>query len=152
MLFVDADTELSKNFLENIIEVMQDPKVVCASGYIKTRGNIFERFLFRASSELAWLLSIIRYPHFYGNCLACKKDAFEKIGGFNEELKTCEDLDLTKRISKLGKCILVRRAIAYSSPRRVRKTGALRIAIFHIINFFKYKLLKRPREHYPIVR
>lgn len=152
LLFLDADTELEENFLERVVKVMQKENVVCASGYIKAKGNFVESFIYRATSEIAWFLSLIRWPHFYGNCLSCKKQAFEKVRGFNENLYTCEDLDLTQRLSKIGKCIFIRKAIAYSSPRRVRIKGALRVCIFHIINFFRYKLLKKAHKEYPIVR
>lgn len=152
LLFLDADTELRKNFLEIIVKRMKNSNVVCACGYIKARGSFLERFIYSATSEIANFLSLIKWPHFYGTCLACKRQAFESVNGFDESLTTCEDLDLTRRLSKIGKCIFVRSAIAYSSPRRIRKTGAIRICIFHIINFFRYKLFRKAHEHYPVVR
>lgn len=151
-LFLDADTMLSEDFLDIIIRRMKNSSVVCASGYIKAKGNFIERFIYSATSEIAYFLSLINWPHFYGNCLACKRSAFNIVNGFDESLSTCEDLDLTRRLSKIGRCVFVRDAIAYSSPRRVRKTGALRICIFHIVNFFRYKLFKKSHENYPVVR
>ncbi|MEM5779274.1 MAG: glycosyltransferase [Candidatus Aenigmatarchaeota archaeon] len=152
LLFLDADTEIEKDFLEILVKRIKEKNVVCASGYIKAKGSFLERFIYRATSEIANFLSFIDYPHFYGNCLSCKKSAFIQVHGFNEALATCEDLDLTRKLAKIGKCIFLRDAIAYSSPRRIRKVGALKICVFHIINFFKYKLLKKPHEEYAIVR
>ncbi|MEM5868865.1 MAG: glycosyltransferase, partial [Candidatus Aenigmatarchaeota archaeon] len=152
LLFLDADTEIEKDFLEILVKRMKEKNIVCASGYIKAKGSFLERFIYRATSEIASFLSFIGYPHFYGNCLSCKKSAFIQVHGFNESLATCEDLDLTRKLAKIGKCIFLRDAIAYSSPRRIRKVGALKICVFHIINFFKYKLLKKPYEEYDVVR
>jgi GT2 family glycosyltransferase len=44
----------------------------------------------------SWLISRV---------LAIKKDVFLKVGGFNESLKTCEDVELSYRVKKAYKII-----------------------------------------------
>ncbi len=152
LLFVDADTELEKRFVEKIVRVLKDKKTVCATGFVKAKGKLLYRIIYFVSSLAVMFLSFLRSPRFYGIVFACKKYAFEKVGGFNEAMKTCEDLELTKKLSKIGKCKFVANAIAFSSPRRLQKQGILYIVLFHLLNFFRYTLFEKPAEEYPPIR
>ncbi len=152
LLFVDADTELERDFVEKIVKAFRNRNVVCATGFVKAKGRAVYRAIYSLSSLAVLLLSLLRCPRFYGIVFACRKCAFEKAGGFDESLKTCEDLELTRKLSKMGRCVFVREAVAFSSPRRLEKKGILATVIFHVLNFFRYALFKKPAEEYPDVR
>lgn len=62
-----------------------------------------------------------------GECQVIKRDVFEKIGGYNENLTAGEDYDLYSRIKKLGKIDVNFKIKVYESPRRYRKFGYLKI-------------------------
>ena len=151
VLFLDADTILEPDFLENIIAYFRRPNVVGVSGYLYTSGSSLSKIIFSGTSEIAWISTMIGYPLFYGMCMAWRKDVFEKIGGINEKLETAEDIDLTRRMSKFGKCVLARDARAYTSPRRLSGMGSLGAVKFHIINFIRFTFFKRGAS-YPVTR
>src|SRR3989344_315102 len=141
-LFLDADTDLDKNFLENIVHAFSDASIVLASGLLRTTSESRRaKLVFHGTGELAWILSKIGRPAFYGICLAVRKDVFRKLGGFSEQHETAEDIDFTERASKLGKCIVVRSAIAYTSPRRLKMGGTLYAVFFHIVNYLRYRIM-----------
>ncbi len=153
LLFVDADTLLEKRVLEKIVTELLSRNAVCATCNVYSLGKKFSNFFaFFISSRIVELLAKLGIPRFYGFVIACRKNAFLKVGGFNEKLITCEDMDFTRKISKTGKCIFVKDAFAFSSPRRLEKKGALKLAIFHALNFVKYELFRRSAKEYPEVR
>ncbi len=152
LLFLDADTVLKENFIKRMIDNFRSQDVIGVCGYVKTTGSLVNRLTYRACSELAWLSTLIEGPLFYGMCMAWDRGVFEKIGGFKESMVTAEDIELTQRASKYGKCVLARDAVAVTSPRRVTKQGWWSAVAFHIKNFFKYIIFKRPEKYYPTVR
>lgn len=153
ILFLDADTILEPNFLENVLGAFRSRNVALSCGMLKSDGSLSARFIFWGTGWLAWILSKIGYPVMYGMCLAVRKSVFDRVGGFNESLNTAEDVDFTRRASKFGKCVVLRNAIAYTSPRRLKmEGGALHAVFYHILNFFRYKLFGRGSEDYPAIR
>ena len=58
-----------------------------------------------------------------GICCAYRRKSFEKLGGFNENLDTLEDLDFSKKIAKLGKIVMVDTTLVLTSHRRIEKWG-----------------------------
>ncbi len=62
-----------------------------------------------------------------GECQVIKREFFEKIGGYNENLTAGEDYDLYTRIRKHGKIDVNFKIKIYESPRRYRKFGYLKI-------------------------
>lgn len=153
LLFVDADTLLKKDFVERVVERFKKSKnVVGICGYIETRGSFLQRLVYKLCSEIAWISTIIRMPLFYGMCMAWKKDVFESVGGFDENLHTAEDIDFTIKARKFGRCILARDAKAITSPRRVVGMGLQEAVRFHIKNFFRHMFLKGAAKKYEIIR
>jgi len=142
LLFLDADTTIDKDFLQKMANKFQDPKIVAAAGYMRSHGKITHRLAVRACSEAVGILSKTK-PHMCGSCLIMRKNIFEKIGGFDENLTTAEDLDISRKASKHGKCKLVRDAVAITSPRRLASQGTLKSVLFYVKNFFRYGFFKR---------
>ena len=152
ILFLDADTIIEPDFLMNMTRVFRRENVAGASGYVKTTGKAINRLIFMLCSEVAWVFSKIKRPMFYGMCVAVRRDVYNKIGGFNEKLHTAEDIEFTRDMSKYGKCILSRDAIAYTSPRRVTGMGTFNAVMFHIKNFVNYSLFRKSAKDYPVAR
>ena len=150
LLFLDADTELERRFVEKMVYAFRDGRTVCATGFVTSEKRIVFKFLYSLSSFIVYLLSVFK-PVFPGMVLACRKRAFEEVGGFDENLVTCEDIELAERIGKIGKCRFVW-AFAKSSPRRLERHGIVRTTLFHMLNFFRYSLMKKPAREYAVVR
>lgn len=62
-----------------------------------------------------------------GECHIIKKNIFDAVGGYNEDLFAGEDFDLYKRLKKIGNVIFSNEFTIYESPRRYRKFGYFRI-------------------------
>ncbi len=62
-----------------------------------------------------------------GECQIVKREAFERVGGYNKKMAAGEDFDLYKRIKKNGNILFTRKLTVYESPRRYRKIGYLAV-------------------------
>lgn len=148
LLFLDADTTLKQDFLTHMNNAFNDKNVVSAVGYVRSYGRKRDRVTLRSYSEAVRILSVLR-PYMCGSCMAVRKNIFEKVGGFDENLYTAEDVDIGLKIRKYGKCKFIRNAIAFTSPRRLQNKGSLGITLFHVKNLIRYELFKRSSNNFP---
>jgi glycosyltransferase involved in cell wall biosynthesis len=104
LAFVDADVEISRCWLRNGLPVFEDPDVAAAgcfpaipqpATWVQETWDLHQRGRNAQSKprEVAWLPSM--------NILV-RRDKFIKIGGFNVELETAEDVDLCYRLGPHG--------------------------------------------------
>ncbi|HOV98020.1 MAG TPA: glycosyltransferase [Bacteroidota bacterium] len=149
LVFVDCDVNLRNNFLQECSTKFQDKELSGLCGKAMPRdGNFFARFVYYGTYYLVRIFSFFGLPLYPGMCVAYRRTAFEKVGGFREDLGISEDIDLSKRISKIGKCIVHSRAKAFVSTRRLRKYG-LSTVLFHIWNDLKYLFTGNSASVYP---
>jgi glycosyltransferase involved in cell wall biosynthesis len=166
LVFVDADVTLQPDFLSRLQHAFADEdnqtkdssrsdatfgrvRTVAVTGHaIPADGTWFPRFVYRATYALVGLFTAVGLPLFPGLCVAYRKHAFDTVGGFREDFGISEDLDLSKRISKLGKCIYDKRARAFVSTRRLQR-HALSTVLFHIYHDLRYLLFGKTARHYP---
>ncbi len=96
LMFLDADMVLSPNVIESCVKKMESEEslvgiyiseVVLGKNYF-SKVRRFERSFYDGT--------VIDGARFI------KKSAFEKIGGFDEDLYAAEDWDLDKRLKKIG--------------------------------------------------
>ncbi len=133
--------KIRKNILKNY-----NKTVVGATGLIRFYDDdsyelqIINKLIpmFLGVGNLFWLS-----PALHGSNFAILKEYFLKVGGFNTDLKTGEDLDLGIKISKFGKIVFLP-AIVYSSSRRFRKNLLKAILIYTFANFLSHRLLGKP--------
>lgn len=127
LVFVDADTLLLPNVLEEIQRSFNDKSVV---GVVPTvyptdpsLKNVLPYWFFHRVSRASMRTG---NPLLGGMCVAYRKGAFERVGGFDESLRAGEDLDLSLRMRKSGKFKAVKGAYAYTSARRLDEWGRFR--------------------------
>src|SRR5688572_624916 len=95
--FADSDHEIDRNWIETAVEVLADATVAAAGAACLTQPSpnwVQQQYdglrpRPQGREDVAWLGS--------GN-LAVKRSVFERVGGFNESLTACEDVDLCNRI------------------------------------------------------
>ena len=80
--------------------------------------------------------------------MAYRKEMFVKVGGFREDLGVSEDLDLSKRISAFGACVVNKNARAFVSTRRLER-HAFSTVLFHIYHDVRYLLFGKSARVYP---
>jgi len=123
LAFVDADHELVGSWMAAAIDVMQQPDVGATGAlYVapadgtwvqRTYGALRGRTVGRTDTR--WLGS--------GN-LIVRREAFMAIGGFDETLESCEDVDLCQRLRDAGWRLIADErlvSIHHGDPRTLRE-------------------------------
>ena len=102
--FVDADHEVGPGWVKAALAALADPGVVAAgSDYLPPPRPTWVQQTYDAlrahapgRRDVEWLPS--------GN-LAIRRAALLRTGGFDETLETCEDVDLCRRLTALGRIV-----------------------------------------------
>jgi GT2 family glycosyltransferase len=101
LAFIDADHVLGTGWFEAAGHIFADERIAAAGAeYVTPRDGtwvqrIYDRLRQHRSGahDVTWLPS--------GN-LAVRSDVFRQVGGFDEGLETCEDVDLCRRLAAAG--------------------------------------------------
>lgn len=112
ILRIDGHTLIPEDFLENYLKLIEkQPDVECVGGIIESKGTGFQGTInqyvyshpfgvgnskFRTTKDV-WEGFVDTVP--YG---AYKREVFEKVGYFNEDLKRNEDIEFHKRMKDQG--------------------------------------------------
>lgn len=107
LAFVDSDVELSPQWLREGLAVFRQPDVIaggCFPGvpheatWVQRTWDLHQRGRSRtvAVTPAAWLSSMN---------LLVRRDAFLAVSGFNEQLTTAEDVDLSYRLGQRGRIL-----------------------------------------------
>lgn len=140
-LFVDADTMLLFNGLTEIEKVLRKKNVVGVSCPIAPLSAQARDFIFYwIVNQLSKTSSKTKKAQVPGICFACRKDAFEKVGGYDESVETAEDYDLSERLSKIGKIEFTEKTLAFTSTRRFDRLGRFKHVEKSLEMYFNYLL------------
>ncbi|MEM7826017.1 MAG: glycosyltransferase [Candidatus Aenigmatarchaeota archaeon] len=152
-VFVDADTIAPFNLLTELVKCFKKGVVGATCPILPLSDNMSE-FVFYWFYDKFMRSSLKEKPKVAGICCAYKRDAFEKVKGFDEKLKVCEDFDLSERISKFGKIVCTDSTFILASPRRIRKWGKTKAAMKYIKFYLNYLLDNKLAEkiEYELVR
>lgn len=149
LLFLDADVHLTKTFLAECKKAFEDNSLVALCGkFVPRDGGFLPKVVYYGTYALVRFFSFMRLPLYPGICVAYRRSAFECVNGFREDLGISEDIDLSRRVSKIGKCSVHSHAVAYVATRRVQK-HLFSTVVFHIWNDLRYLLTGRSAKMYP---
>lgn len=120
--FADSDHEIDRNWIDAAVDVLSDPSVAATGSPYLTQPcpnwvqRQYDGMRARPScrEEVSWLGS--------GN-FAVKRSAFERIGGFNESLTACEDVDFCNRLRRAGYQVVADpdlRSIHFGDPKTLK--------------------------------
>jgi GT2 family glycosyltransferase len=120
--FADSDHEIDRNWIDSAVDVLCDPNVAATGSPYLTQPspNWVQRQYdgMRARpvrrEEVSWLGS--------GN-IAVKRAAFERVGGFDESLTACEDVDFCNRLRLAGYQVVADpnlRSIHFGDPKTLK--------------------------------
>jgi rSAM/selenodomain-associated transferase 2 len=121
LCFRHADARLAPGALAAVAEAFADP-AVCAAGMRQRIEHParFYRWIERAADRR------VARGRVYGDSALCvRRAAYVAAGGFRAQ-PVFEDLDLARRLRRLGRIVLVRDALVLCSPRRWEREGRLR--------------------------
>jgi len=122
LLFVDADTHISRAVVCAAVDAMRSGAVGGgARARFDGRVPIYGRIL-------AWLwLWLQRFEHLASGCfLFCTRHAFEAADGFDQTLYAAEDIELSRRLRRLGRFVILREVVI-TSGRNLRSHSTFEI-------------------------
>jgi glycosyltransferase involved in cell wall biosynthesis len=159
---VDSDSRLTPGWLKRVLdEFRSDPKIVALSGpfvYYDLTPN--QRVSVRVFYAIAFMVYVVnRYvlragSMVQGGNFVLRRDALEKIGGFNTAISFYgEDTDIARRMNQVGTVKFTFDLKMYSSARRLKKEGMLTMAGRYTMNYFWTTFRKKPfTEEYVDIR
>lgn len=141
LVFIDADTIVLPNMLSEFIKVFKNKKVVGACCPIMPLScKLRDIALFCAMNEFFKTSIRTEKAQIPGICSVYRQSVFKAAGGFDENMDTLEDYDLSERIDKLGKFVFVESTFVLTSVRRIEAWGRTKAAKKYIKMYLKYLL------------
>ncbi len=155
LVFLDADTLMAPDAMNKLVRDLQKFGAVLVFPQYLTREQLVEvdgkpsygsRVLVKFWFTFEDLFRKYADRYAGGMCMACDAAAFRKVGGFNEKLKVCEDIEISYRLRKVGRVICDHDIVVYPSARRYFKGGVLRALLTYLVFRIRWHLgLKQPR-------
>lgn len=145
LVFLDADTTITRQFIDEALRALADLDVVGAGGSIMPHGaSQLEEVAFYFFNLLIKVSFLVGKPNLAGTCVAYKRKPFLEVDGFNISMVASEDFDLCKRISKKGKVVFLENVIVRTSRRRLKKLGLVGLIADWSRITIQYFLGKKP--------
>lgn len=130
LVFVDADVQIPDidRFLRTSTSFFQgDGRLVGLTGFYQVdprNSTAADRFVYTMLGVQLFLQNnVFRVGGAGGKFLMVATDAFAAVGGFNEKLVAAEDMDLFRRLSRVGRTRFARELTVYHSGRRAHAMG-----------------------------
>ena len=148
IVFIDADSIVFPNILDVIKKDFKSRKIV---GWTCTIYGFTpswkEQIIYNMSNNLVdFLTTYVKKPHAPGIMIAVRKSAFEKVNGFDENLRVMEDHDFAIRVGKLGTFKFSKETCVYTSTRRMDKWGGLGLIKKYSKIYLKYLINRKKFE------
>lgn len=150
LLFLDADTVLKgDNVLKAYFQEVLNKKPDVAAAFNLPLSDYWKDKVFFWLMNTTFKLSKPIWPMATGMNLYVTRGTFNKLKGFDENIKVGEDHDLVQRAAKLKlRFIFLKSINVYTSVRRFVKKGR-RKYVFEIAKA-SYKVLRYGHKHNPI--
>lgn len=128
LFFLDADVILPEDFIKNAVAEMEERKLDLATCEFLPDSNLPVDSAVYGLANLFVQMSIAVDPHAPGFCILVRKEVFEEIGGFDENLALAEDHNFVKRAAKEHSFGYLKNCSMTVSVRRLDKEGRLQYA------------------------
>lgn len=124
----DADSIVPRTWLSKLVKHFEDSDVVGCGG------------VFRFADGPLWLKLVGEFGrcnyHIAGANMAVRKTAYKQIGGFSLEVNQGADVDLDRRLRKIGTIIIDRKIITATSSRRFQAAFLETLFRYFVNDFF----------------
>lgn len=148
LLFLDADSLLSHGLLTDILRVIETGKYVGCGSTLR-----MESLPWWANLTLhLWTSVSVLCRWAAGALVVCRRDAFEAVGGFDQELYALDEIRLSKQLKQWGRerdlrfTILTKHPLETSS-RKISLYSSREIAIQIFRIFFLPKKTLQDKKH-----
>lgn len=142
----DADSIPPKDWLVRLVAALNcAPDIHGIYGPIRLYdGNPYEDAAsFCLGGSYLWLNALIKRPIFSGQNFAVWRHAWERIGGFDCDWVSAEDVNLSLKLARVGKVKFDWGIRVYTSARRTRE-GYWEILSHSLSNYFRVTWLNMP--------
>ena len=156
LVYVDADCRAPLTWLERVERrFAREPELVALSGpYRYYDWDLWGRLLIRAYDFTLAPATQLLVKHllrlgtiFYGGNFAVRREALERIGGFDTSIEFHgEDTNVGRRLFAIGKVGLYHDCYLYTSARRYLAMGRGEVFRLYVRNFTSELLHHRPRD------
>lgn len=128
IVFLDADVLVDRDFIAKLSHHKQNKNFEIAASYlIPESKKITDKVLFSLFNVFFMEPMRMIKPGGVGAFVYIHKNAFEKIGGFNEKMKFVEDFDFFNKAHKAGHKFFLFRNLPFTfSVRRLDKVGRIK--------------------------
>jgi len=136
LLFLDADLKLPEDFLEKSLREFKERKLDVASYILIPRTK---RRVVKTGFNLLWNRMINLSQNVLPNGamgILVRKKYFDKVGGFEEDIKLAEDLYFVRQAAKFGKFGILKSTKIHIILRRFEKDGYFKTLLKYILCFF----------------
>lgn len=152
LLFLDADTELrGKDVLLKYFTQIKDRSCDLAIATNISTTNYWKDKVFFTTMDLLFKFSKPVWPMATSINMYIKRETFEKIGGFDENIAVGEDFEIVSRLVKNnGRFSIISTPKIHTSPRRFEREGRIKFAFKTTRAFFRvvrYGFRNNPIEY-----
>jgi glycosyltransferase involved in cell wall biosynthesis len=149
MIFLDADTILESNFLNELSEYLEknkDKNLVVGTTSVKPLEN-------KGLYATAWM-KFYDLGHKYTKtsfAIQIARSSLKDKVSFNEEIHLAEDLQFLKECLKFGNFLYLDTDTVLTSTRRFEKIGWLRLFLKWNFDALMWRF-RDPKQDYPVIR
>lgn len=138
--YLDADTRIHEGWIHTIREEFRkDPEIVSLSGPFK----YYDLSKWQSALVYAWWMGCALPAYWHRKFAALganhvvKREALEKVGGFDTSIPFYgDDTNIARRLHKVGKVKWNTRFYNYSSARRLKAEGFVKVGTKYALNYF----------------
>lgn len=151
LVFVDADSVLLPYFIERmIVFIDQKHPSLFTTWFMPDSDEAGDGMLALLANMAVEGSLLLHRPFAPGPLTIISRDAYERIGGYDEDHAFHEDMDLSLRAYDLGIPLSVlSETLCVWSLRRIRKEGKLKLARQYLLSSLPVLLLKRTFRSMP---
>jgi glycosyltransferase involved in cell wall biosynthesis len=163
---VDADSRLTPGWVKQVLDTFGEAErkgksLVALSGpveyYDLTASQMVSVHLFYVLAFVLYALNryVLRAGSMVqGGNFVLRREALQSIGGFNTSIAFYgEDTDIARRLNRVGKVVFTFQLKMFSSARRLKKEGMLKIGMRYTMNYLWTTFRKKPfTEEYIDIR
>ncbi len=141
LIFINADVLIPEidsffSFIEKNFDQSKYLAMTCKVNIFPQEEIRSDKFFHTGYNNYFRIINSLGLGMGRGECQIIKKNIFESLNGYNENLFAGEDFDLFRRIRRIGKILFTPEIRVFESPRRFRKIGYARVTSSWIKNGF----------------
>lgn len=130
LAFIDSDVIIKNpnEFLKTALNYFEkDDSMVAVTGYVKVLPEdetLADKIIFAAFNHF-WIFvsNVLRIGAAFGKFQLIKTEVFKKVSGFDTKHIGGEDMELFRRLSKVGRTFYSKELVVYHTGRRAHKIG-----------------------------